>query len=124
MRTVLPLLSLWLFLGCQPLHWPPNPDFQTIARDESGLPNLYSFIKRFHNDRFSHDPFSRITRTAIQQRVKPAPQQSEAAIECWTIESVSHQTYRYTLLIGIAREARIETSLTYEVVSIQDGSAP
>jgi hypothetical protein len=118
MSTILPLLSLWLFLGCQPLRWPPSADFQTIARNESGLPNLYFFIKQFHNSKFTNDPFARILRISIERRVKPAPQESEAALECWTIKSVSGKTYRYTLLISITREARFETVLAYEVVSI------
>lgn len=119
MRPVLPFLLPWIIVSCQPLQLPPSPDFQTIARGESGLPNLYFFIKQFHNSKFKFDPFERVKRTAIKQRQTPAPQQSESAIESWTVESVSRRFYTYTILVGITREARLETVLEYEVIAIE-----
>ncbi len=115
-----PLLLSWLFLGCQQPQLPPSQDFQSIARGESGLPNLYGFIKDFHDSRFKGDPFERVIKTTIRQRQLPAPQQSEAAIETWTVESVSHRRYDYTMLVGVTREAGFETILVYEVIAIND----
>jgi len=120
MRMSLPVLVLFLVTGCQELRLPLSMDFQSIARGEAGLPNLYFYIIKFHNSKFQGDPFLRILRTSIEQRLKPAPQQSEAAIESWTVESTSHKLYRYSVLISVTREARFETVLTYEVILVND----
>jgi hypothetical protein len=124
MRPVLPFLLPWTIFSCQPLKLPPGPDFQSIARGESGLPNVYFFIKRFHNSKFRHDPFARMQKTTIKQRQTPAPQQSEAALESWTVESVSHRLYAYTILVGITREAGLETVLEYEVIAMEVEARP
>jgi hypothetical protein len=122
MRPV--LFLLWLFIGCQPLRLPLDPDFQSIARGESGLTDFYFGIKEFHNANFGRDPFERITRSVIEQRLPPAPQQSETALEKWTVESSSHRVYDYTILVNVAREPHRATLVQYQIIAVNGKGQP
>ena len=117
-------LLLLVFLGCQPLRLPPDLEFESIARGERGLTDLYFGIRDFHNARFPGDPFERVARTAIERRHPPEPQASEAAIEQWTVESVSHRRYLYRLDVNVTREARRETVVAYRILDVHGSPVP
>ena len=120
-----PLFLLPLvFIGCQPLRLPPDLEFESIARGERGLTDLYFGIRDFHNARFPGDPFERVVRTAIERRHPPEPQASEAAIEQWTVESVSRRRYLYRLDVNVTREARRETVVAYRILDVQGSPVP
>ncbi|NWJ40048.1 MAG: hypothetical protein HXX12_03635 [Geothrix sp.] len=122
MKAVL-LLPL-LLLGCQPLQLPPEGAFQSIARGEGCLPELYYGIRAFHDARFPQDRFSRVSQVVIERRLRPDDQESEATLETWTVESASRRLYRYTLSIGITRAARVETSLRVRIMAIDGPTQP
>lgn len=113
-----------LLLGCQPLQLPPDAAFQSIARGEGCLPELYFGLRAFHNARFPRDPFSRVTQAVIERSLRPDDQESEAALETWTVASASGRTYRYTLSVGITRAAGVETSLRYRIVASHPAALP
>jgi len=118
------LLPLPLLLGCQPLQLPPEAAFQSLARGEGCLPELYFGLKAFHDARFPQDRFSRVSQAVIERRLRPDDQESEATLETWTVESTSHRTYRYTLSVGITRAAGVETSLRYRIMAIDGPAQP
>lgn len=111
-------LSLLLFLGCQPLHLPPSSNLQTLVSGESRTREVYFLIQNFHDTKFTNDPFYGVTKSIIEQKQGNSSEESEATIERWTIESITHKSYIYLIHISIIRSPLRGAMYFYKIIAV------